>query len=1127
MTAATIADVHGHLQALFDHGVLGSLSDARLLERFLDAPNEEAEAAFGALVERHAAMVLRVCRATLGHRQDAEDAAQAVFLVLARRARSVRRSESAASWLHGVARRTALRARRDAVRRTRHEWRRAETMARDHEATASPLDESWEELHREIDRLPDAYRAAIVLRHLEGLSHDECASRLGCPLRTFQSRLLRARDRLRDQLKRRGISLAVVLPDVPAARPVASEPSVAWVEATARAARGFASGTGAAGASSTAIALARSVAGRMMIVAPIPMTFVIAATVCAAAVAAPLARRHMEPSQLADHPAPEPRLLEAGNLVENTDRTIEIRVVEKAGGGPVEGAEVLLNVPGTGFRPPVGSMKVAARQMTDAKGLCRVKIPEKKPRWFRIDVRKPGYAERSYANQQNPGSILPASHTIELERGTSIGGVVRRRDGTPIAGARIIIVARTLSRRPADREDYTLISEENAKVVTDAQGRWRFDEMPSTWASAYIRFAHSDFVPPSLTEKTSPPSDEDLRATRAETILDEGFAVEGRVVDDAGRPIAGASVLLGDGPRRSKMDLESPSTASDAEGRFRFGHVPTGTQTIEARAGGKSPSQVSINVEPGMTRVEIRLSPGHKVIGRVVDPRGKPIEGVTINATDSTGHIPLGWSGTSDADGRFTWDSAPAGPVYLDLAREGYIRHVRRECQPNGPEITLTMYPPLRIRGRVTDAKTDRPIPRFRIIEGDHYRESGPEVDRIRYAIWDDDDLGRSFSDGEYEVEIARIGVLAASLRIEAMGHRTITSPPIRLEAGTATFDAAMESASDVVGFIHGPEGRPVPDAEVILRPREGAAQFQDGVLQPRSLPRITTDAQGLFRFPPQTAPHCIFATHDEGFADVDGKALDGSKPITLTPWGRVEGVVKLGPRPAVGVAVTLSEVRPPSSAVGEAWPITQNQVTMTDRDGRYAFERALPGNLMVARMFTPDRPASRATKGAWRRIKVESGKTVRVDLGGKGRAVVGRFVLPAGVKPGAVFPYLGQSLQRVGAGIPYPPGLDEARREEWVRTWLETEEGRAYDDSQVAVDTNVRPDGSFRVDDVLPGRYRMRAAAHEPGTRDGEVGPLVAEADVQVIVPGASGGDPNQPLDLGAIEMKRFRPGP
>jgi RNA polymerase sigma-70 factor (ECF subfamily) len=105
MAIEPITDARTQLQTLFDNGVMGSSTDGELLERFLNAEDAPAEAAFAALVERHGPMVLRVCRSALGEVHDAEDASQAVFLVLARRAGSVRRFESAGSWLYGVARR--------------------------------------------------------------------------------------------------------------------------------------------------------------------------------------------------------------------------------------------------------------------------------------------------------------------------------------------------------------------------------------------------------------------------------------------------------------------------------------------------------------------------------------------------------------------------------------------------------------------------------------------------------------------------------------------------------------------------------------------------------------------------------------------------------------------------------------------------------------------------------------------------------------------------------------------------------------------------------------------------------------------------------------------------------------
>src|SRR5579883_2344481 len=157
----------GSLRTLFGAGTLAGLTDGQLLERFRcgrggagEAP--EAEAAFAALVERHGPMVLNVCRAVLGDRHDAEDACQAAFLVLARRAESIRRGDSVASWLYGVARRIAARARRDLARRRERERRRLERTRASEPVAPTPA-EPWPELYEELDRLPEPFRAAVVL----------------------------------------------------------------------------------------------------------------------------------------------------------------------------------------------------------------------------------------------------------------------------------------------------------------------------------------------------------------------------------------------------------------------------------------------------------------------------------------------------------------------------------------------------------------------------------------------------------------------------------------------------------------------------------------------------------------------------------------------------------------------------------------------------------------------------------------------------------------------------------------------------------------------------------------------------------------------------------------------------
>ncbi len=243
---------HKHLQTLFHEGAVGALSDGELLERFTTRRGEAAEAAFAVLVERHAPMVLATCRQILGDVHDAEDASQAAFLVLAKKARTIRSGQAIGGWLHAVAVRIASKAKVAAARRRKREVRSAD-MAVHRSETPDPADR-WAELHRQIDRLPDRFRLPIVLCYLEGLTHAEAAHHLGWPVGTVESRLARGRERLKERLTARD-AMAMIPSAIPAAAPPA------WIAATARAATRFAAGDAATAVASANVA---SMAGGMI-----------------------------------------------------------------------------------------------------------------------------------------------------------------------------------------------------------------------------------------------------------------------------------------------------------------------------------------------------------------------------------------------------------------------------------------------------------------------------------------------------------------------------------------------------------------------------------------------------------------------------------------------------------------------------------------------------------------------------------------------------------------------------------------------------------------------------------------------------------------------------------------------
>jgi RNA polymerase sigma factor (sigma-70 family) len=197
----------GHIQQLAarrdTHG-----TDRQLLAEFAEQRNE---AAFASLVARHGPMVLRICRRVLQHDQDAEDAFQATFLVLATNLRSIRKREALAGWLYGVAYRTAMKARRSAVRRRNHQARLQERRRADLQSAAPSWDDVQVALDEEIQALPPPHRAAFVLCAMEGKTVPEAAAELGVKVGTLSSHLTRARQRLQRRLAKRGIELTALL----------------------------------------------------------------------------------------------------------------------------------------------------------------------------------------------------------------------------------------------------------------------------------------------------------------------------------------------------------------------------------------------------------------------------------------------------------------------------------------------------------------------------------------------------------------------------------------------------------------------------------------------------------------------------------------------------------------------------------------------------------------------------------------------------------------------------------------------------------------------------------------------------------------------------------------------------
>ncbi len=230
------------MQILFGEGTAIGLTDRQLLDRFADRRDPSA---FEVLIRRHGPMVARVCRGAGLGADDAHDAFQATFLVLVRRAGALGKLDSLGGWLYGVACRVSARARVESARRRKIEgltaFRVVEAVEPDHtdaidrEALAPIVQE-------EVNRLPEKYRTAVVLCYWEGLTHEQAAAQLGCPLGTVRSRIARARDLLHRRLTRRGVAPMTIVSasgfDLAAIAPPTAAVPEAWATAAAQAAAG-------------------------------------------------------------------------------------------------------------------------------------------------------------------------------------------------------------------------------------------------------------------------------------------------------------------------------------------------------------------------------------------------------------------------------------------------------------------------------------------------------------------------------------------------------------------------------------------------------------------------------------------------------------------------------------------------------------------------------------------------------------------------------------------------------------------------------------------------------------------------------------------------------------------------
>ncbi|MGO9463028.1 MAG: sigma-70 family RNA polymerase sigma factor [Isosphaeraceae bacterium] len=728
------------VQTLFDTGTTGGLTDGELLGWVADRAGrgEAAGPAFAALVDRHGPMVLRVCRSILRDEHDAEDAFQATFLVLVRRAGSVRRQESVGSWLHGVALRVAAHARASMARRRRHE-RCAGTLAvaAARSGQEGTLRERAAVLHEELGRLPERYRAAIVLCYLEGHTCEAAAHRLGWPVGTVKSRLARGRQRLRGRLLRRGLAPDEVSDRVeevgvgglvvcsasngsaPArGSAVGEQPQggslhilsgspptpvipAAVAHTTVQAMLRFAAGRPMAGAvSATALSWALLTL-RTMQITRLAMISALLLGGIAAAGAAILGAQEREPAQTkaaAPAKASKSRREAAKPDATASVERRSVRVIDTRGRG-VPDVEIKVveedSTPtddGPGYR--TGTYR------TDAHGRVRVAVDRRFNRLTfeaRPDAQTIGWArlqasrELSKATDANPVTItlLPRNHRVE--------GTVVDTHGKPIRGVQVRAVqfnhaANGFATDYPDGDKPPSL----ASAVTDLAGRYQLSVPQDT----IVHFAacHAWFVGPMFSCRP------DGQTIRPVTLEDAG-GIAGTVVDAAtGQPVAGARVGAQCIEHSDRiLGGNWGSAISAAQGHFTVGGLAPGVYNLLFQWSPKGRKFTAravegVRVKAGAeARADLRLIAGRRLHGTAVDAgTGEPLAGVNILCYNAS-HPRSGAAcqGTyTDEQGRFEY-FVPPGPafVYINASDNAVARNVPEDRDPD-PVVLKQGYDP-------------------------------------------------------------------------------------------------------------------------------------------------------------------------------------------------------------------------------------------------------------------------------------------------------------------------------------------------------------------------------------------------------------------------------------------------
>ena len=791
----------------------------------------------------------------------------------------------------------------------------------------------------------------------------------------------------------------------------------------------------------------------------------------------------------------------------NPPKSVEIVAVDAGTGKPIEGAVIRL------FNGPRPTPYV----FTDAAGKATVEYSKREG--FTFDIHTNDHIQQRVELEELK---MPAKVEIKLRKGErTVGGVVVDEAGKPIAGAKIRFSCYLGKAKKQSESVGELVCDIDA--VTDAEGRWKLQVVDQAPKNLHFDVKHPEFVYVWYHK----PTPAELLAGTSKVVLKKGIEVRGKVVDEAGKPIAGATIVTEESPR----DF-SPLVRSAADGSFRFGALAPGPNVLTVSAPGRAPTFRTFTLAAPL-ELAFTLPPGRTIKGRVADKSGRPIEGAYVYASFGLRHQALRLWAPTNADGSYELKDAPAEKFSLRASKAGFLFDQGTNVPAGKTEMNFALTPGPKLRGTVVDAVTGKPVPNFTVGFNFSMDEKAPAQFGFNKHF-----IETKGADGRFELTHEQTLNRPAQIGAWAPGYKITRSERFPNDGKDREFTLKLEKddgAKEAKVVVKTKDGKPAVGALVIRATKShNNSGFSSGqFVNEYSSDCKRCDDQGRVSFSPTDEPVAYGVSHDGGWAylQIDGNSKSGEPvELKLTPWATIEGTLFVDGKPASDAAVRFNMDRE-WDQYDRRTNLSFNSETRTDAKGAFKLTHVptRPGKL--TRFFEHGR------RGGGQYITIAAvapkpNETLRFpEARPQGRTIVGRLKLPPALRFDPKLPTASGFSTRYAEGYatsdrpstPIPDDVKAKGREAfgpWYEKWSKTPEAREYRAKYQRLIVLVESDGRIRIEGAKPDSFALNLPLRSPTASEEETGDLIATATKKFVVPEMPKGYEDEPLDIGEIEV-------